>query len=395
MMLVLDGLGVGAMADVPIIRPQDCGANTLAHVAEAVGGLALPTLSALGLGRIQPARGLDDDVTPLASFGRANLGYVGADSYLGHQTLMGTIPAASEFTLMQSASDQIEATLTRKGYSVRRFPEGGHTLIVNESVVIADNLEADPGQNINLTVALAHISFEDAIRIGQIVRDMVRVTRVIVFGGPGLTLGKILDHVETHGMQTGINSPALGVYDENLAVRHLGYGVDPQQQIASILSNANKRISLIGKMADLITCPQAYRNPAVATDAVMDEIIRGVRHDTFDFLAATVQETDLAGHEGDSQRLAHVLQLVDSRLKELLPLLDSEDLLIITADHGNDPTLKLGTHTREQVPVLVYQTERNPQAFEDRASLADVAATLSALFHTTMPQDGTPIPVFA
>jgi phosphopentomutase len=393
-MLVLDGLGVGAMADVTAIRPQDSDANTLAHVAAAVGGLNLPNLSSLGLGLIQPAKGLDDEIRPLASYGRANLGYAGADSYLGHQTLMGTIPALSEFTLMPSVSAEIEATLRQNGYAVRRYPADGHTLIVNEAVVIADNLEADAGQNINVTVGMAHISFDDALRIGQLVRSIVRVTRVIVFGGPGLSLSTILDNVETHGTQTGVNSPALGVYDENLVVRHMGYGVDPQLQIASILSNAGKRVSLIGKMADLIVCPHAYRNPVVATTDVVDEIIRGLREDSFDFLAATVQETDLAGHQGDSQRFASILHIVDNKLSALLPLLKEEDLLIITADHGNDPTLKSGMHTREQVPVLLYRAGKSPKQFEDRVSLADMAATVSADFNTPMPQDGTAIQIF-
>lgn len=388
-LLVLDGLGVGAMPDVPYTRPQDQGANTLVHTAEAIGGLDLPCLRDLGLGCIQPAPGLKSVATPLASYGRANLGYVGADSYLGHQELMGTIPRKARHALMREVSGEIEDALYRRGYAVRRLTPDGHILIVNEAVVIADNLEADAGQNINVTVGLAHIPFEEAVQIGQIVRQTVRVARVIVFGGPGLTLEQILARVETRrGGQVGVNSPALDVYDENLMVRHLGYGVDPARQIASILAASGLRVSLIGKMADLIICDPACRNAAVPTEEVMDAIMDGIQENTFDFMAATVQETDLAGHEQDAQRLARVLAVVDEKLTRLLPLLGEEDVLMITADHGNDPSHSPGMHTREQVPILFYRPGWPAEHWRDRKSLADIAATVSVLFQVTGSQDG-------
>jgi phosphopentomutase len=390
MLLVLDGTGVGAMDDVAISRPQDANANTLLHVAQAVGGLQTPTLAALGLGHIQSASGLETDQPPLASYGQAYLAYHGADSYLGHQELLGTIPIASQPTLMRDTADLIEQVLCRARHTVRRLP--GSMLVVDEAVVIADNLEADPGQNINLTVAFAHISFEDALKIGNIVRELVKVARVIVFGGPTLTLKEILYYVEQRpNGQTGVNSPALGVYDEKLMIRHMGYGVDPERQVSSILARAGKRVSLVGKMADLIVCPQAERNPVVPTQEVMNAMLDGLSRDTFDFMAVTVQETDLAGHEGDSQRFARVLAQADDGLAALLPLMHADDMLIVTADHGNDPTLRLGVHTRERVPVLVYRPGHPGRAFAIRTSLSDLPATIAAFFGVAVPQDGNPI----
>ncbi len=389
-LLVLDGLGVGAMDDVALDRPQDIGANTLKHVAEAVGGLDTPTLARLGLGCVEHAPGLSLAEPPLASYGRANLGYHGADSYLGHQALLGTLPLASEPALMVDAADRIDLALRQRGHDVARL-EGG-VLVVDQAVVIADNLEADTGQNINLTVALAQLSFERALAIGAVVRDLVSVARVIVFGGPELTLDAILAQLERRpNGQVGINSPALGVYDERLVIRHMGYGVDPARQVASIAARAGKRVSLIGKMADLIACEPATRNPAVSTPAVMRAILDGTRDDTFDFLAATVQETDLAGHEGDPARYAAVLRQADEGIAALLPLLAPRDTLIITADHGNDPTRATGKHTREQVPILIYRPGHPAQPFADRSSLADIGATVAALLGVTATQDGLSI----
>jgi phosphopentomutase len=390
MLLILDGLGVGAMDDVAESRPQDKQANTLLHVAEAVGGLNTPMLAALGLGCIQSAPGLEIHTPPLACYGQANLGYLGADSYLGHQELLGTTPLPSQPALMRDAAPMIESALREAGHEVRQLPGGA--LVVDEAVVIADNLEADSGQNINLTLGLAHIRFEDALKIAGIVRSLVKVARVIAFGGPALTLDQILTHLEERpNGQTGINSPALGVYDEHLVIRHLGYGVDPEGQISSILANQGKRICLLGKMADLIFCASAARNPVVSTPEVMAAMIDGLRQDSFDFAAATVQETDLAGHEADAQRFSRVLTQADEGLRELLPLMRPDDLLIISADHGNDPTLKLGVHTRERVPVLIYQPGQPGKPFAPRSSLADIPATIAAFFGTRLPQDGTPI----
>ncbi len=86
-------------------------------------------------------------------------------------------------------------------------------------------------------------------------RRNVQVARVFVFGGPGLTLTKILEHVECRkNGQVGVNSPAIGVYNENLCVKHIGFGVDPRFQAASIVAHANIPVFLDGKMADLIEC---------------------------------------------------------------------------------------------------------------------------------------------
>jgi phosphopentomutase len=145
--------------------------------------------------------------------------------------------------------------LESHGHTVRRPLDGKPLLLVDEAVIVGDNLEADPGLNINLTVATDAINFEAASRIGQRVRSTVSVGRVIVFGGPGITTADILAHVEERANgQIGINSPALGVYNERLCIQHLGYGVDPDRQAASIISRRGISVVLLGKMADLIVC---------------------------------------------------------------------------------------------------------------------------------------------
>jgi phosphopentomutase len=390
-LLVLDALGIGAMPDVSLERPQDEAANTLGTLAQNVNHLDLDNLIQLGLGRVASLGRFDIPVpSPLASYGRSRLAHKGADSYLGHQEIMGTIPKPPMATLMNEAADPLERQLTSRGHVVRRPLDDRCLLLVDEALVIGDNLEADPGLNINLTVATDLIDFEEALRIGRLVRAAVSVSRVIVFGGPGIDIDDILNHVkQRENGQIGVDSPSLGVYNENLRVQHLGYGVDPQRQAASILSQAGIPVILLGKMADLIVCTGAITDPVVPTPQVMQTLLHSYLETREGLIAATVQETDLAAHEGDLLRLASVLEEVDKGLGALLPKMAPGDVLIICADHGNDPQLNVGLHTREETPLLIYEKAQPARSLGIRDTLADIGATISHLFHVPATQDGS------
>lgn len=399
-LLVLDGIGIGEMPDVRESRPQDQGAHTLNSLRQHIPGLRLDTLSRLGLEHILAAR---DGATlpvphgqPEASYGRSQLAHSGADSYLGHQEIMGTIPKQPVTMLMSQVASQLESLIGAQGYRVRRPLEGKNLLLVNEAVVVGDNLEGDRGVTINLTVATDHIPFEEALRIGKIVRQAVQTSRVIVFGGPGIDTGDILHHVEERANgQIGVDSPSLGVYNEKLYVVHLGYGVDPDRQAASILSRAGVHVVLIGKMADLIICPDADRDPVVPTALVMQATIDARRQAAIAsrpiFIAATVQETDLTAHEGNFTRLAAVLEEADRGLGALVAEFTEEDVLIVCADHGNDPQLNVGRHTREETPLLIYQKGQPATSLGVRPTLADIGATITHLFNAPPTQDGSTI----
>jgi phosphopentomutase len=216
------------------------------------------------------------------------------------------------------------------------------------------------------------------------------VSRVIVFGGPGIDVDTIMSHVKLRANgQIGVDSPSLGVYNERLSVQHLGYGVDPDRQAASILARKGIPVVLIGKMADLIICPGAIKNPLVPTPLVMEAIRRSYNDLPDAFIAATVQETDLAAHEGDFHRLANVLEQVDQGLGILLDEMAAEDVLIICADHGNDPIMNVGLHTREETPLLVYRKGHPGISLGVRNTLADIGATVAHLFHASPTQDGS------
>jgi phosphopentomutase len=390
-LLVLDGLGVGEMPDVALVRPQDRGANTLKSLGQSLVKLRIDNLRKLGLGKVIALPGLETPASgPLAGYGRSRLAHYGADSYLGHQEILGTIPKMPVKTLMSQAAPLLEKLLSDRGYQVRRPLDGKNLLLVDEAVLVGDNLEADPGLIINLTVATDIIPFKEALKIGQIVRDSVQTSRVIVFGGPGIDVGDILRHVrQLDNGQIGVDSPALGVYNEQLHVQHMGYGVDPARQAPFILSKTGLPVVLIGKMADLVVCPAAVKVPVVPTPQVMEAVLQHFRDTPEVFIAATVQETDLAAHEGDIPRLGCVLEQVDQALGVVLAECSFEDVLIICADHGNDPCINVGRHTREETPLLVYQKGQPAVDLGIRDTLADIGATVTYLFNSPSTQDGT------
>ena len=227
--IVLDGFGVGAMPDVPQVRPADCGANTCVHIFEHTPDLKLPNLASLGLanivGREFPGLPFATDAT----FGRAELMHDGADTFFGHQEIMGTRPAKPFGEPICNKIELIKKTLEDAGYHVRYYTgtSGKRLLIVNEACTVADNVECDPGQAFNVTAAIDDLDFEEELKIGHLVRSVSVVPRVITFGGRGVHLQNLLDAIEEHGDYIGVNAPASGVYNNDYHCIHMGYGVDP------------------------------------------------------------------------------------------------------------------------------------------------------------------------
>ncbi|MDI6601944.1 MAG: phosphopentomutase [Thermoanaerobacteraceae bacterium] len=387
-LLVIDSLGVGYMEDVDKVRPHDKGANTLKHVAEQ-SNLNIPNLEKMGAGYVVELDKIKRVEEPIASFGSSNLAHFGADTYQGHQEIMGTKPRMPVMKPFIYYIDKVERALTDAGYDVER-PDPSHPyLLVNGLVTVADNIEADPGQNYNLTAPLDYISFEEELKIGRIVRENVEVGRVIVFGGRGITIDDILNAVEIkEGNITGINAPKSGVYRSGYIVRHLGYGVNPDVQVPTILKRAGCDVSLIGKMADVIECDGAEYLPMVETEGVLDLILEKIKAQDSGLIAANVQETDLAGHSQDPLRYADRLMIVDRYLPEIIKNMGSEDILIITGDHGNDPTIGHSHHTRERAILLVYGKGLTVVDLGVRNTLSDIGATVAEFFEVARPERG-------
>lgn len=385
--VVLDGFGVGAMPDAA--GPDEV-SNTLRHVDDQVGPLTLPTLSALGLGNLTPSPSLPAVRDPKAAVGRCALAHPGADTYLGHQELMGGGLDRVEMKLLADLHEPVVAALEGAGHTVELLDPGISPLVVDGCVLVADNIEARPRLNINVTGSLDDVSFEDLTAIGMLVRAATPVSRVIVVASRGFGMTDIRHHVKERSPgQIGVDSPALGVYDDSYQVRHLGVEFDADEQLPARVLATGQHVALLGKAADVVRCPGAQLANLIDTKEVFAEVSRQLSDTDAGLIVANVQETDLAGHEEDSARYGRLLETIDQELTTLIDQLRPDDVLILTGDHGNDPTSGSSRHTREYTPCIVVGPSVRPVELGTRSSLADIAASAADMLGVERPGSGT------
>lgn len=256
--LVIDSFGIGEMPDVPQVRPQDIGANTCEHILQAMPQLQLPTLAKLGLMNVL---GKSYNQMPLAKqplYGSALLQHDGGDTFMGHQEIMGSLPKKPLVMPFQKIIDEVEAHLIANQHQVERISRDKLDLLwVDQHIAIGDNLEADLGQVYNITGNISAVGFDHILAVGQRVREIAKVGRVIAFGGELASSQQILDAIESkNGGYIGVNAPKSGAYQTGFQVAHLGYGVNSQTQAPYLLEQVNVPTVLIGKVADIVANPK-------------------------------------------------------------------------------------------------------------------------------------------
>lgn len=363
--VVLDAVGAGALPDtVAYGDPADC--DTLVHVAEAVGGLSLPALGALGLGRVRPIRGVPPAAEPVLH-GRLAPQGPGKESTTGHWELMGVVTPAPLPTYPRGFTEPLLARLdavaggcgfccnaTYSGTDVIR-DFGEHHLRTGELILYtsADSV---------LQLAAHHdVLGEDELRAlcGRIREEVMTGTdavgRVIArpFAGPPGAFAR------TEGRKDfTVRPPGRSYLDE--------------------LSGREVPVHAVGKTHDLFAGvgftdrhPGASNARALAeTGALVDGLERGL---VFTNLIETDQRY---GHRKDSAGFAEALGLIDAAVGSWLPRLGPDDLLVLTADHGVDPTAPHSDHTREHVPLLAAFPGAGGRRHD--GALADVGASVLA-----------------
>jgi phosphopentomutase len=387
--IVLDSFGVGYMQDAAAVRSEDVGSNTFGHILDKLPALKLPSLEKLG---IMNALGRETEFmkkNPEASYGISSLMHYGADTFYGHQEIMGTKPKKPIKEPFSKSIDKVYNALKSAGYQVEYKGDKLKILLVNGCVTVADNIEADYGQIYNLTSTLDLIPYSEVLKIGKIVRQVVEVSRVIPFGGINVTVKDILAAIEEKEEKfIGINAPKSGVYNEGYQVIHLGYGINPEVQVPTILGKKGIPVVLLGKVADIVENSYGKSIPCVDTEEVMKLTIEEMDKLKSGFICTNVQETDLAGHAENSERYAEKLRVADKYIGEIMNKLQGNDILIVMADHGNDPTIGHSHHTRENVPILVYGPKVKSTFIGHRESLSDVGASVMKYFSSSGIENG-------
>lgn len=389
--IVLDGFGMGATDDAASARPGDERANTLRSILRDQPDLYLPNLEKLGLMNAYGAPSARMAFSTEANFGLSALAHFGADTFMGHQEIMGTLSKRPGIIPFQQRADAVAERLRRCGHKVEfRERDGLRYVVCDDYVTVADNLEADLGTTYNVTAPLDFISFEREYEIACRVREVVTVGRVIAFGGTGNRMEDLYAAEEIKdGRFIGIASARSKSYEQGYQCLHLGYGVDKNVQVPTILTRMGIPVTLIGKVADIVANDGGRSISCVPTPECMELTLEAAESMDRGFICTNIQETDLAGHSQDSAMYRRYLEQADEGIGILLPRLGEEDVLLVQADHGNDPDIGHSRHTRENVPLLVYRKGLGGVKLGKRGTLSDVGATVCEFFAAPHPENGS------
>lgn len=388
--IVLDGFGVGAMKDAAVARPGDEMSSTLGSILHDFPDLKLPTLERLGLMNAYGQASQCMDLSETANFGKSELMHFGADTFMGHQEIMGTLPKKPKVQPFQDQVDAVAKHLKELGHKVEFLGNGElRYLLVDDACTVADNIDADFGMAYNCTAPLDVMPFEKELEIAQQVREVVTVNRVIPFGGTGNTVADVLAAEETRENRfIGIHAVKSKSYEQGYMCLHLGYGVDKSVQAPTILTDAGVPVTLLGKVADIVANDGGKSISCVDTSEVLDLTLDAVKSMANGFICTNVQETDLAGHSQDSKWYMELLKIADEKISQIIEELNDEDVLVVMADHGNDPDIGHNKHTRENVPLLIWHGKAHCIEIGLRKSLSDVGASVCDFFDVKKPQNG-------
>ena len=388
--IVLDGFGMGAMKDAAIARPGDENSGTLRSILEDFPDLKLPNLEKLGLMNAYGFESKQMKFAKDANYGKSELMHFGADTFMGHQEIMGTLPKKPDVQPFQTKADDVYNHLKENGYKVEYVEKQGLRYVVCEDyVTIADNLEADLGMCYNVTAPLDYCPFELELKIAKCAREVVTVGRVIAFGGTGNTMQDLWNAEEIReGKFIGIASAKSKSYEQGYQCIHLGYGVNKDVQAPTILTRNGIDCVLIGKVADIVANDGGESISCVPTSECMELTYQAMQRISNGFICTNVQETDLAGHSQSTKEYKHILELADAGLEKIVNGLNDEDVLVVMADHGNDPKIGSSRHTRECVPLLIKHGNTKSVNVGLRKSLSDVGASVCDFFNVEAPDNG-------
>ncbi|MCX6552159.1 MAG: phosphopentomutase [Acidobacteria bacterium] len=365
--VVLDSVGVGELPDASLYGDE--GSDTLGHIAAQIP-LRIPHLNALGVSSIRPLSRLTPPAAPLAAFGRLNEASPGKDSVTGHWELMGIVLDHPFPTFPRGfPADTIQEFERRIG---RRTL--GNT-VASGTQIIDDLGEEHMRTGAPIVYTSADSVFqiaahEDIIPVPELYRICEIAYDICV---KGMGLGRV------------IARPFIGTpgHFSRTANRH-DYAMPPTREtLLDMLTARGIPVLAIGKIKDLFAGHGIGDSIRAASDSdVMDAVDRAVRESPPGLVFANLVDFDAKyGHRNDVAGYAANLERFDERLGRLLPSLRKDDLLVLTADHGNDPTTPSTDHSREFVPLLAYGAHvRAGVDLGVRSSFADLGQTLAEIF---------------
>ncbi len=375
--IVLDSVGIGEAPDAAAFG--DVGSHTLGNIARVVGGLNLPHLEKMGLANIAILEGVTPQYRPQAAYGKMAEVSPGKDTSTGHWELMG-IQLSKPFPLYPygfppDVMARYEAE-TGRGW-LGNYPESGTVIIDKlgeEHMRSGKTIVYTSGDSVFQIAAHEDvIPVAELYRICQIAREILR---------------------DEHEVSRVIARPFVGTpgHFSRTANRHDFSVKPPQPTVLDSIKAAGLMVYAVGKIVDIFD-----------GEGITDSVHTNDNMDGVDKTIAAIRErrerglifTNLVdfdakfGHRNDPAGYANALVEFDRRLPEILAALAEDDILVITADHGNDPTTPSTDHSREYVPVLISGAAVKPGVnIGVRDTFADLAATIADILGVEPPRHG-------
>lgn len=368
LLIILDGLGVGELPDAD--RYGDRGSATLPNLARVRGGVRLPRLGALGLGNIVFVAGVPAEAAPRGAYGRMAERSPGKDSTTGHWEIAGLVTLEPFPTYPDGFPPEIIAAFEA---AIGRATLGNVAASGTQIIERLGDEHARTGKPIVYTSAdsvFQIAAHEDVVPVERLY-EYCRIARAILTG----------DHAVGRVIARPFAGKAGAYYR---TPRRHDFSVEPSgETILDRLTASGIPVIAVGKVRDLFAGRGIGESVATESNAEGIEAILGAMKSAGRGLVfANLVDFDMLwGHRNDVEGFARGLEEFDERLEEILGRAERDDLVIVTADHGNDPTTASTDHSREYVPLLVAgRRVRGGVDLGTRETFADVGATLAELF---------------
>ncbi|WP_186577981.1 phosphopentomutase [Aquibacillus kalidii] len=375
-LIVLDSVGIGEAPDAAAYNDQ--GADTLGHIASHRNGLNMPNMGQLGLSNIRALKGIDSSDNPLAYYTKMQEASAGKDTMTGHWEIMGLHIDTPFRTFEQFPDKLIKEIEIRSGRKViGNKPASGTGILdeLGEQHLNTGDLIIYTSADSVLQIA-AHenvVPLEELYEICEMVRELTKQ--------PEYMIGRVI-------ARPFIGEP--GAF-ERTPNRH-DYALKPfGRTVMNELKDANYDVISIGKIADIYDGEGVTKSlRTVSNMDGMDKLIQTMEVDFTGLSFLNLVDFDAVyGHRRDPDGYGEALEAFDKRLAEVLQKMTDDDLLVITADHGNDPVHHGTDHTREYVPLLIHHKAINKGLpLPIRETFADIGATIADNFAIAKPKYG-------
>lgn len=383
--IVIDSVGIGYDSFSHLYGDE--GANTLVHTSELCGGLNIPTMNALGIRDLGPIKGTEFVSHPRSYVTKAKETSNGKDTMTGHWEMMGihTTQPFMTFTETGFPKELIDELEQKTGHKViGNYAASGTEILkeLGEEQMRDNSLIVYTSADSVLQIA-AHeevTGVEELYRCCEIAREICMK--------PEWMVGRI------------IARPFIGTDKTNFkrtSNRH-DIALSPNvPTVMNILKDNGYEVSCIGKIFDIFNGAGATKTQKTKSNTDgMEKTIQEAKTSDFEGICFVnlVEFDSEYGHRRNAIGYGKALEQFDSELKELISVMKEDDLLIVTADHGNDPSWTGSDHTREKVPLLIYSpTFEHGRLIEERKTFADIGATILKNFSVEKPSNllGEPI----